>query len=334
MSLPVIKRPHYHHLIQWMADKPQHIVMTADLTGSCEADGFRDTYPERYFSMGMAEQNMISAAGAMAREGFFPYIHTFAVFLTRRVYDQVAMSVAYPNVPVRLMGFLPGITTPGGVTHQAIDDIALMRALPNMTILDCADATQVESVLDAMQNIEGPVYVRMLRGEVVRIFPEGTPFPLNTLPILRKDAGAHILLLTEGICTEYGITATQSASLKDVPLIHANVAALKPFPENALLALLDGITDIVVAENHSVIGGLGSIVCEIIASRGLPIRVRRLGLQDVFAHGASRAYLAHELGFDADGIEKALCDTLSKTACGGLAMRKEAVHSDAKAEGL
>ena len=133
MSLPVTKRPHYHHLIQWMADKPQHIVMTADLTGSCEADGFRDTYPERYFSMGMAEQNMISAAGAMAREGFFPYIHTFAVFLTRRVYDQVAMSVAYPNVPVRLMGFLPGITTPGGVTHQAIDDIALMRALPSVS---------------------------------------------------------------------------------------------------------------------------------------------------------------------------------------------------------
>ncbi|MBR4984835.1 MAG: transketolase [Proteobacteria bacterium] len=334
MSLPVIKRPHYHHLIAWMADKPDHIVMTADLTGSCEADGFRDTYPDRYFSMGMAEQNMISAAGAMAREGFFPYIHTFAVFLTRRVYDQVAMSVAYPNVPVRLMGFLPGITTPGGVTHQAIDDIALMRALPNMTVLTCADATQVEAVMDATEAIEGPVYIRMLRGEVVRIFPEGTAFPLDALPILRKDKGAKILLLTEGICTEYGITATQSASLQDVPLIHANVAAIKPFPEHALHNLLDGITDIVVAENHSVIGGLGSLVCECIASHGLPIRVRRLGLQDVFAHGASRAYLAHELGFDADGIENALCETVSRTACGGLDMRREAVHSDAKAEGL
>lgn len=334
MTFQISKRPHYNHLISWMAGKPDHIVMTADLTGSCEADGFRDTYPERYFSMGMAEQNMISAAGAMAREGFKPYIHTFAVFLTRRVYDQVAMSIAYPSVPVRLMGFLPGITTPGGVTHQAIDDIALMRALPNMTILDCADATQVEAVLDATEKIEGPVYVRMLRGEVVRIFPEGTAFPLDYLPILRRDSDARILLISEGICTEYAITATESESLKGIPLIHVNAASLKPFPEKSLLELLPGITDIVVAENHSIIGGLGSIVCEIIATHGLPIRVHRLGLQDVFAHGASRPYLAHELGFDADGIEKALCSVAARKACGDLEMRREAVHSDAKAEGL
>lgn len=334
MGNTITRRPHYNHLISWMKGRPNHIVMTADLTGSCEADGFRDTYPERYFSMGMAEQNMISAAGAMAREGFIPYIHTFGVFLTRRVYDQVAMSVAYPNVPVRLMGFLPGITTPGGATHQAIDDIALMRALPNMTILDCADATQVESVMDAMEKIDGPVYVRMLRGEVVRIFPENTPFPLDYLPLLRRDEGAEILLISEGICTEYAITATESKSLSGVKLIHANAAALKPFPEASFLELLDGVKDIVTAENHSVIGGLGTIVSEIAASRGLGIRVHRLGLQDVFAHGASRSYLAHELGFDADGIERKLCEISSRQASGNLSMRREAVHSDAKAEGL
>jgi len=120
--------------------------LSADLTSSCEADDFRDTYPDRFFSVGMAEQNMMSFAAGLAREGFFPYIHTFAVFICRRPFDQVAMSIAYPNLPVRLIGFLPGITTPGGATHQAVDDVALMRVLPNMTILECGDATDVESV--------------------------------------------------------------------------------------------------------------------------------------------------------------------------------------------
>ncbi|MCL2326148.1 MAG: transketolase [Proteobacteria bacterium] len=334
MTFPIVKRPHREHLVQWMKDRSECLVMTADLTGSCEADAFREAYPERYFSMGMAEQNMASAAGAMAREGFKPFLHTFAVFLTRRIYDQVAMSIAYPNVSVRLMGFLPGITTPGGVTHQAIDDIALMRALPNMTILDCADATQVEGVLDATERIPGPVYVRVLRGEVPRIFPEGRAFPLDCLTVLRRDGEARTLLLTSSICTEYGILATEAESLADVPLIHANAAAIKPFPKAALLDLLPGITDIVVAENHSIIGGLGSLVCEIVATEGLGIRVHRLGLQDTFAYGASRAYLAKHLGFDANAIEAKLCGIHARTARGHIESRHENVHSDAKIEGL
>ena len=167
----IVTRPHRENLVRWAEQRPEVLVLSADLTASCEADGFRDTYPERFFSMGMAEQNMMGFAAGLAREGFFPYVHTFAVFITRRPFDQVAMSIAYPNLPVRLIGFLPGITTPGGVTHQAIDDIGLMRLIPNMTVLECGDATDVESVLDVAQAIDGPVYVRQLRGEVPRLFP-------------------------------------------------------------------------------------------------------------------------------------------------------------------
>ena len=170
--------------MRWAADKPEVLVLSADLTSSTEIDLFSSTYPDRFLSMGVAEQNMLSFAAGLAREGFIPFVHTFAVFIYRRAYDQIAMSVAYPNLPVRMIGFLPGITTPGGATHQAIEDIAIMRALPNMTVLECGDATEVESVLEVMQNINGPVYVRMLRGEIPRLF--SSPMIFNKARVLSE----------------------------------------------------------------------------------------------------------------------------------------------------
>ncbi|MEZ6076126.1 MAG: hypothetical protein R3C56_10785 [Pirellulaceae bacterium] len=163
--METVNRPHANNMVRWAESRDKVLVLSADLTSSCEAEDFRKAYPERFFSMGMAEQNMMSFAAGLAREGYYPYVHTFAVFICRRPFDQVAMSIAYPNLPVRMIGFLPGITTPGGATHQAIDDIALMRIIPNLTILECGDATEVESVLDVAQAVNGPVYVRMLRGK-------------------------------------------------------------------------------------------------------------------------------------------------------------------------
>src|SRR5512144_588280 len=123
--MEILSRVHARNLVAWAKDKPEVVVLSADLTSSTEADLFRDTFPDRFFSMGMAEQNMLGFAGGLAREGLVPLVHTFAVFIYRRAYDQLAMSVAYPNLRVRLFGFLPGVTTPGGVSHQAIEDLAL-----------------------------------------------------------------------------------------------------------------------------------------------------------------------------------------------------------------
>ena len=181
-----ISRVHANNLVRYAADKPEVVVFSGDLTGSTEVAEFRDTYPDRFFSLGMAEQNMLSWAGGMAREGFRPFLHTFAVFLVRRPYDQLAMSVAYPHLPVRLVGFLPGVTTPGGVTHQAIEDISLMRGLPNMTVIEVGDATDVESALDLTTDIDWPVYLRMLRGDLPRLFAE--PLELNRARVLSGDA--------------------------------------------------------------------------------------------------------------------------------------------------
>ena len=200
MSYEIVSRPHEQNFIDWSKDKPEVLVLTADLTNSCEVGRWRDIYPDRYFSMGMAEQNMLGMAAGLAREGFEPWLHTFAVFLYRRPLDQLQMSIAYPSLKVRLMGFLPGIMTPGGVTHQAIEDIAILRAIPNMTIFEVGDATEAQSVLDVAHDVQGPVYIRMLRGEVSRIFPVTEPFVFNRARIL--STGTDITLITSGIATE------------------------------------------------------------------------------------------------------------------------------------
>ncbi|EXJ17144.1 Transketolase [Imhoffiella purpurea] len=285
-------------------------MLSADLTASCEADGFRDAYPERFFSMGMAEQNMMGFAAGLAREGLFPFIHTFAVFVTRRPFDQVAMSIAYPNLPVRLIGFLPGITTAGGVTHQAIDDVALMRILPNMSVLECGDATDVESVLDVAQAVNGPVYVRMLRGEVPRLFDAGEPMVLGRARVLGE--GRDLTVLSSGICTEEAMRAIQALRGQGLSIAHLHVSTLKPFEDPAIEAAIAGARlGVVTMENHGIIGGLGSVVAELMAEKGLGGRLIRIGLRDTYAHGASRRYLMREYGLDAMALVRAAEDLTS-----------------------
>ncbi|MCK5796917.1 MAG: hypothetical protein KAI47_07035, partial [Deltaproteobacteria bacterium] len=198
-TVEIVTRPHRDALVRFAATRPEVVVLSADLTSSCEADGFRQAYPDRFFSLGMAEQNMMGFAGGLAREGFAPYVHTFSVFVTRRPFDQVAMSIAYPNLPVRLLGFLPGVSTPGGVTHQAIDDLALMRALPNMTVIECGDATEMESLLGAIEHVDGPVYVRALRGAVPRLFPADEPLVVGQPRLLGE--GDMVSVLSSGMGT-------------------------------------------------------------------------------------------------------------------------------------
>jgi len=298
-------------MVRFAAQRPEALVLSADLTSNSEADLFREACPDRFFSMGMAEQNLMSYAGGLAREGFRPHVHTFAVFIYRRPYDQVAMSIAYPNLPVRLIGFLPGIMTPGGVTHQAIEDLALMRALPNMTILETGDATDVESALEVADSVDGPVYIRNLRGRVPRLFSESEPMRLSACRVLGR--GDDLTVLTSGICTEEGMRACAALRSKGVSLTHLHVSTIKPFNdpelEDALLAARKGV---IVLENHSIIGGLGSAVAEMMAERGRGAPLVRLGLRDQFAHGASREYLMRKYGLDARALAGAAEELLGE----------------------
>ena len=214
--------------------------------------------------MGIAEQNMMSFAAGMAREGFVPFIHTFGVFIYRQALNQIASSVAYSWLPVKMFGFLPGITTPGGATHQAIEDIAVMRAIPNMTVFETGDATEVESILDTVLEMPGPVYVRMLRGEIPRLFPPDEPFYPGVPRVL--SVGNDITLITAGICTEEAMRATSALTSPGLSIHHVHISTHKPFSSPILLdAVSRPRHGVITMENHTVIGGLGSEVAEVMA---------------------------------------------------------------------
>lgn len=337
MSYEIVARPHQQNFIDWSADKPEVVVLTADLTNSCEVGKWRDTYPDRYFSMGMAEQNMIGVAAGMAREGFEPWLHTFAVFLYRRPLDQLQMSIAYPALKVRLVGFLPGIMTPGGVTHQAIEDLAIMRAIPNMTILEVGDATEAESMLDVAHAIDGPVYIRQLRGEVSRIFPKDEPMEFNKARIL--STGEDITLVTSGIMTEEALRAIPLIQAQGVSVQHLHVSTIKPFDDPQVIkAVTSAKKGVITMENHTVVGGVGSAVAELMAEHGANAPLRRIGVRDTYAHGASQKHLMAELGLNANSLVEAVEELLGRSLNIDpdelAAARVVDVHSSAKAEAL
>ncbi len=328
---------HANNLVKWARDKKEVLVLSADLTSSTEIDLFRRSYPDRFFSMGIAEQNMLSFAGGLAREGFRPFVHTFAVFIYRRAYDQIAMSVAYPNLKVRMFGFLPGILTPGGATHQAVEDISVMRSLPNMTILECGDATDVESVLDAANAVEGPVYVRMLRGEIPRLFDSKDGIRPGKSRTISK--GSDVVLLTCGICTHEAMRAAAALKKRGIGLCHRHITTLKPFSDDEVMQDIACTKyGVITMENHSVIGGLGTIIAEQMAECGIGKKLHRIGLNDTFVHGAAKQYLMKEYGLDAmalvNRIGKVTGERFDITENELAEAHVVKVHSQAKAEAL
>ncbi|RLD04510.1 MAG: transketolase [Chloroflexi bacterium] len=331
------KRVHAKKLVEWAKDIPEVLVLSADLTSNTEVDLFRDAYPDRFLSMGMTEQNIVSFAGGLAREGFVPFFHTFAIFIYRRALDQISMSVAYPNLKVRLVGFLPGITTPGGATHQATDDVAILRAIPNMTIVEPGDANEVAQVLDIIEDIDGPVYIRQLRGAVPVLFNENEPMQFNRARKL-KD-GTDITLFSSGICTEEAMRASKILEARGVSMQHLHVSTHKPFNDPSILAAAEQPKyGVITMENHTIIGGLGSEVAEVMAENGVGKKLSRIGLQDTYAHGASRPYLMRTHGLDAMALvrktEEMVGENLNITDADLESVRIDAVHSDAKAEAL
>jgi transketolase len=212
-----------------------------------------------------------------------------------------------------------------------------MRTLPNMTILETGDATDVESVLDVAHEINGPVYIRMLRGEIPRLFKQSEPMRLNRARVLSN--GSDITILSSGICSEEVMRASQVLRERGVSICHLHISTLKPFTDATVLdAASQARYGIITVENHTIIGGLGSAIAEVMAENGLAKKLIRLGLKDTYAHGAGRAYLLREYGIDAMAVVGAAAKLLGKplniTENQLTAVRLEAVHSEAKAEAL
>lgn len=275
------------------------VVLSADLSKYTDVLPFAKAFPDRFFQVGMAEANMMGIAGGLAKTGYLPIAVTYGVFATRRAYDQVAMALSTGASRGIIVAFLPGITTPFRATHQAIDDLSLMRALAGMTVIDPADATELAAALEVAVAHNGPVYVRGLRGTVARLF-ESDRFHLETRELTN---GGQIGLIATGLGTQWALDATDlldgRASLLHVPI-------LKPLNEEAVADFCSRFEIVTTIENHSIVGGLGSAVAETVAAHGLGTQLRRLGVPDKWAPAGSVEHIRRELGLDAAAIAETI----------------------------
>ena len=315
---PTELKPYGRALVEAARRRGEILCLSGDLTRQTEVDLFQAEFPDRFIHGGMAEANTMSMAGALARCGFLPFVHTFGVFATRRPYDQIANAIAYPNLPVRIIGFMPGVSTPGGPSHQAIDDIALMRALPNMTVVDVADAVETRQVVAAIVDVPGPVYVRLKRGEIPVIFGDDHVLRLGRAEVVL--AGTDVALFASGMMLAGALAASRALGSHGVSVSVVNVPAIKPLDSAGVLAAAAEAGLVVTAENHSIIGGLGSAVAETIAEAGLGRPLRRIGLRDTFAEGSlDAAFLFERYGLSTAAIVETIWSALGRAGPAPLA---------------
>jgi transketolase len=273
----------FGHALAKLADSRTDIVgMTADLGKYTDLHIFAQAHPDRYYQMGMAEQLLMSAAAGMAREGFQPFATTYAVFAARRAYDFICLAIAEERLNVKIVCALPGLTTGYGPSHQATDDLAIFRAMPHLTIVDPCDALEIEQAVPAIAAYNGLVYMRLLRGNVPLVLDEyDYQFELGSAKMLR--GGKDVLFISSGLMT---MRALETAALLqhdhiDAAVLH--VPTIKPLDEPTILreARQSGRL-VVIAENHSVIGGLGEAVASLLLRSGLAPTFRQIGLPDAF----------------------------------------------------
>ena len=274
--------PFGYALSKLAASRTDIVGMTADLGKYTDLHIFAQAHPGRYYQMGMAEQLLMSAAAGMAREGFQPFATTYAVFAARRAYDFICLAIAEERLNVKIVCALPGLTTGYGPSHQATDDLAIFRAMPHLTIVDPCDALDIEQAVPAIAAYNGPVYMRLLRGKVPLVLDEyDYQFELGCAKLL--CGGKDVLFISSGLMT---MRALETAALLqhdhiDVAVLH--VPTIKPLDEPTILreARQSGHL-VVIAENHSVIGGLGEAVASLLLHSGIAPAFRQIGLPDAF----------------------------------------------------
>ncbi|MCR4402079.1 MAG: transketolase family protein [Firmicutes bacterium] len=283
---------------------PDVVVLDADLAKSTKTDEFAARFPGRFFDMGIAEADMMGTAAGLAAAGKIPFASTFAVFAAGRAFDQVRQVIGYTGLNVKICATHGGITVgEDGASHQSVEDIALMRAIPGMTVIVPADAVETEKAVFAAARHKGPVYIRLGRSGVPVIFDEGYSFEIGRAAVLRE--GGDVTFIACGAlvssCLE---AASRLATESGVSARVLNMATIKPADCDAVIAAARDTGAIVTAEEHSVIGGLGSAVCEITAE-GCPVPVERVGIRDVFGQSGTAEELLEAYGLLAEDIVKA-----------------------------
>jgi len=283
------------------AAHPEIVVLDADLYNSTRTVYFRDAFPERFIDVGIAEADMISTAAGMASSGLVPYCNSFAMFITAHCYDQIRIQVCYPRLHVILAGSSAGLTQgPDGASHQSLEDVALMRALPNMTVLVPADAVETEAMTRAAADLDGPVYLRLGRYPVPDLFGADYDFALGSIVSLRE--GKDLTFLACGHMVSMALKAAEALVEDGIRATVANVSTIKPLDGDAVLGYATESPLLVTVEEHSIIGGLGSAVAEVLAEAGSGTRLIRLGTRDVFGESATADELLAKHGLTGEAI--------------------------------
>ncbi|MBB2788555.1 UNVERIFIED_ORG: transketolase [Rhizobium esperanzae] len=296
-----------------LARKDERIVgMSADLAKYTDLHVFRAAHPDRFYQMGMAEQLLMMSAAGMAREGFQPWVTTYAVFASRRAYDFICLAIAEEMLDVKIVCALPGLTTGYGPSHQATEDLAMFRGMPNLTIVDPCDASEIEQAVPAIAAHKGPVYMRLLRGNVPLVLDEyGYKFELGKAKLLRD--GKDTLIISSGLMTMRALEAAAQLRYDGVDAAVLHVPTIKPLDEATIVAeCRKGGRLVVVAENHTVIGGLGEAVAGTLLRAGVaPPGFRQIGLPDQFLEAGALPTLHDQYGLSTVKVTEAVKTWLS-----------------------
>ena len=285
------------------------VVMDSDLACSTQTIMFGKKFPERFFDNGIAEQDMIATAAGLASEGKIPFVSTFAMFATGRTYDQVRNAVCYPEFNVKIVGTHGGVTVgEDGATHQALEDVSLMRGIPNMTVIVPADCKECEEVIKFAASYNGPMYIRLSRCNVPDVFGEDYKFDLNAKLLCE---GNDVTLISNGETLAEVIDATNKLQEVGINAEVLHVPVVKPIDKDAIIKSATKTNLVVVVENHSIIGGLGSTVCEVL-SENYPTKVLRIGVNDEFGQSGKSDELVKFYGLDADSIVNKVKELLNK----------------------
>ena len=275
------------------------VVCDADLAHATMTDIFKAAYPERFFDFGIAEANMVCNAAGMAHSGLMPFVSTFALFGAGRAYEQIRNSVCYVNANVKFGLCHAGISTgEDGGSHQSIEDIALMRVLPNMHIFVPCDALELKKAVRAAVEIDGPVYIRIARPPRDIITSDDTPFIPGKANVMRE--GSDICIMATGLMVEESLKAAETLAEEGISAAVVNHTSLKPFDEDICREYHEKMP-ILSVEEHSIIGGLGSAVCDVLCERE-PVKVLKIGMNDVYGESGPAVKLLEKYGLDAAGI--------------------------------
>jgi len=297
-------------LVELGKERGDIVVLDADLSSSTRTADFAAAFPERFFNVGIAEQNMMDTAAGLAASGKTVFASTFAVFGTGRCYDQIRQSIAYPSLNIKIVASHAGITVGGdGASHQIVEDLAIMRVLPNMTVIVPCDSPETYKVVKSIAKTKGPVYVRIGRSDVPTITDEATPFDVTRAPVMRE--GKDITLIGCGIMVSKCLEAADELLKHGVDARVVNLRTIKPMDEKTIVKAARETGGVVTAEEHSVMMGMGSAVAMVLVEN-FHVPMKRVGIPDVFGESGACDELMGKYGLTVDNIVEAAHDVLKR----------------------